>query len=215
MTKFFLDIFFRLVDKIRQQSLTRAAYFLAHFLMPAFVLAVTLFFGKGVSIGFEQGLAISELKTEIDEAGIASEKRGVIVIAEPHSSELSYLIPLAKRGSRIWSSLDNNSACDNHKVNRLALIASGLYGQNPPISDTNEPVALVVEGELGQAVNIIGEGNKPVGDWRLASRRSIYLIVGVLISCSIALGIGAVIGVPAVNADENSASQIGTKPDKE
>lgn len=209
-----LDIFIRLVDKIRQQSLTRAAGFLAHFLIPALVLSVTIFFGKAVSVGFEQGVAISELKTEINEAGITSQKRGVVVIAEPNSPELKYVIPLSKRGSTLWSSLDETNASDNHRVNQLALTASGLYGSNPPISKTNEPVALVLEGELGKEVIVIGEGNKPVGDWRLASRRSIYLVVGVLISCSIALGIGAVIGVPAVDPNENDARQIGTEPDK-
>lgn len=209
-----INFVFRLVDKIRRLNPTQGAGLLAHLLMPALVLAVTIFFGGGVSIGFEKGVAIAELKTEINETGKTSTKRGVVVIAEPSSAQSSYIIPLARQGVAIWSSLDEKNTLANHQVRRVLLTAKGVYGENPLISEVNEPIALIVEGELGTHIEIPGNGLQPVSDWRLASRRSVYLVLGVLISCSIALGIGAVIGVPAVKPYDDDTSQIGTEPDK-
>jgi hypothetical protein len=114
----------------------------------------------------------------------------------------------------MWNSLDKPNNESNaptiHGIGRLVMTTRGLYVANELVSDTNEPVAIILEGELGEYVEIPGYGKEPVSELRLAPRRSMYLIVGILISCSLALGIGAVIGVPAVNSNDNNARQIGT-----
>jgi hypothetical protein len=210
-----IEPFFKLVDKVRTLSPTQRAGLMAHLLFPGLVFGIAIFFGGGLIFGLENGVAISELKTEIDVSGATSTKRGVVVIAETFSSQPKYLIPLNKVGSKIWSSLDETSARSNHQIGSLVLTARGPYVANELISDDNQPIAFVVEGELADYIEIPGNGKEAVADWRLAPRRSVYLIVGVLISCSLALGIGAVLGVPAVNPNQNNASQIRTEPDKD
>lgn len=203
-----VELLFKLVEKVIQLSPTQRASLLAHFLIPGLILGIAIFFSGGVSVGFEQGVAVSQLRTEITAQGVTSTKPGVIIIAEPFSTA-EYLIPVTNNASRIWSSFDEDAARDNSDTHHLVLNERNLYGRNL-ISRTNEPIALVVEGDLGSQIEIPGHGKESIESWRVASRRSVYLVVGVLITCSLALGIGVVIGVPPVNPNEHQTGQIGT-----
>jgi hypothetical protein len=202
-----VELFFRLVEKITQLSPTQRFSLLAHFLIPGLILGIAIFFSGGISVGFEQGVAISQLRTEITAKGVTSTKPGVIVIAEPFSSA-EYLIPVTNNASTIWSSFDEDTARDNSDTHHVVLNERNLYGRSPLISRTNEPIALVIEGDLGSQIEIPGHGQEPIESWRMASRRSVYLVVGVLISCSLALGLGIVIGVPPVNPNEHQTGQV-------
>lgn len=204
-----------LVMRAQRLSPTEKAKFLSHFLVPGLILGITIFFGGWVTIGYERGVAISELKTEISGTGATSIKRGVVVIAEPISSKFDYLIPVTSNTSTIWSSLDGDSAGENVETYRLALNARLLHGNSPLITSVNEPVVLIVEGDLGTEIEIPGYGKESVENWRLSSRRSLSLVFGVMINCALALGIGVVTGSPSVNPNQDNARQIGAEPNEE
>lgn len=156
----------------------------AHFLAPALVLGLTGigFFGGG-AIDLDRPIAISELRSEVVGTGSPVTKRGVVIIAEPGSAE--YRIPLGLNASKVWSSLDEGSARANS--DRLVLKDGGLNGKSPFIG-IDRPVAVVVDGDLGDEVHILG-GKEATDDWRLSSRRSVSLVSSVLAACFFAFGV--------------------------
>lgn len=205
----------KFVDWAQQLSPTQKAKILSHILVPALILATTAVSGGWITIGYERGVAISELKTEISgSGGTASTRQGVVVIVEPISSKLDYLIPVTSNTATIWSSLDKDAALENVETYRLGLNERRLHANNPLITSVNEPIVFVVEGNLGNEIEIPGYNNEPVEYWRLSSRRSLSLVFGVMINCTLALGIGVVTGSPSINFNKNGAGQIGTEPDE-
>lgn len=185
---------------------TAKAKVIAYFYLPLLILALVAFYGGGLS-GSEPGIAVAELKTEINGMGEQSSKRGLVVIAEATSSE--YIIPLAPNGAKVWSSLDENSTRGNKE--RIRLNQQELKLITPFIGESS-PVTLVVEGDLGKEINIPGE-KVSVDKWGLSSRRSTSLVYGVLIICSLSLGLGVAVGFP-VKPEQHNTGQVGKEPGK-
>src|SRR5205085_2898843 len=180
----------------------------AYFLAPGMLLSVSIsgLVGGGLSIDSETGITITELKTEIPGGGAPSARRGIVLIAEPVSKDFRIQLGNA---SKIWSSLDTETAQLN--TDRLALKGDELKVITPFIG-VSEPVTLVVDGDLGKDIQVLG-GTEPVEAWRLSSRRSSSLVSGVLAACFLALGMAVATGAPSVDRDKNNASQVGTKPE--
>lgn len=197
-------------ESIRGLSPTRMAKLAAYFLAPGLILSAALsgVVGGWLSIDFEKPITISELKSEIPAGGEPTEKRGIVLIAEPASKDFRVQL---KHVSKIWSSLDSETARSNN--DRLSLSGEELKVITPFVG-VNEPVALVVDGELGKDIQVPG-GTESVEDWRLSSRRSNSLVSGVLAVCFLMLGMAVPIGTAPVDRDQNNAGQIGTEPDKD
>lgn len=201
-------------DWAKRLTITEKAKALSHILAPALLLGVAIYSGGWVAIGFERAIAISELRTEITDNSVASTQRGFVVIAEPEADHYKYVIPFSNGSSKIWNSLDEGLALDNAKGSSLLLIPSGLQITTPLVG-VYEPMTLVIHGDLGQQIEIVGHGKQPIADWRVSSRRPLSLIAAVLLNCSLALGIGIVTGFPSINPNENNARKVSTQPDKE
>src|SRR5689334_2899328 len=82
---------------------------IAYFYLPLMILGFLAYYGGGLST--DAGVAISELKTEMLADGGQSEKRGIVVIAEPNPSE--YRIPVSPNNAKVWTSLDEQSVRRN------------------------------------------------------------------------------------------------------
>lgn len=176
---------------------------IAYFYLPLLILGLVAYFGGGLST--DAGIAVSELRTEIGANGDQTGKRGLIVIAEPNSSE--YRIPIASNGARIWSSLDEKSAQRNQpKVG----INKDELRIDTPLNGEGNPVTFVVEGDVGKEMYMPGE-TVPVNKWGMHSRRSGSLLYGVLAICSLALGLGAAVGFP-VKPEKDDTNQVGKQP---
>jgi hypothetical protein len=179
---------------------TAKAKVIAYFYLPLLILGFVAYFGGGLST--DAGIAISELRTEMTAAGDQSAKRGVVIIAEPNSSE--YRIPVSSSNAKLWSSLDENAARRNK--DKVGINQDELR-IDTPFSGESNPVTFVVEGDVGIEMYMPGE-TVSVGKWGLSSRRSGSLIYGVLTICALALGLGAAVGFPPVKLHENDASQV-------
>jgi hypothetical protein len=174
----------------------------AYVLMPGLLFGFTFSgtWSSGLAIDFERPIAISELKTEVTGRGTPAPKRGLVLIIEPESSE--YRIQLGMGASKIWSSLDEEAARAN--ADRLVLDGGGLNGKTPFIG-VNEPVTIVVDGDVGQDIQIPG-GTERVEDWRLYSRRSSSIVSSVMLACIFAFGMSLATGLPSVNGNKETAS---------
>jgi len=179
-----LDYLNLILQYLKGKNKDEIARISAYFLAPVLVLGLSLlgFFGGGVA-DLDRPIAISELRTEITSAGVSEIKRGVVLIAEPTASE--YRIPLGEGASRIWSSLDEEAARAN--ADRLELKAGGLNGRTPFIG-VDAPVTIVVDGDLGKEVQVLG-GKEATDDWRLTAKRSNSLVSSVLAACFFAFGV--------------------------
>lgn len=177
----YLSVIFEYLKGKNKDEIARIS---AYFLAPVLVLGLSLlgFFGGGVA-DLDRPIAISELRTQITSEGLSETKRGVVLIAEPTVSE--YRIPLGEGASRIWSSLDEEAVRAN--ADRLQLRAGGLNGRTPFIG-VDAPVAIVVDGDLGEEVQVLG-GKEATDDWRLTARRSNSLVSSVLAACFFAFGV--------------------------
>lgn len=191
---------------LRGMSPAEIARISAYVLMPLVVLSWSIlgFFGGG-GADLERPIAISELRTEITGSGEPESRRGVLIIAEPEPSE--YRIKLGSGASRIWTSLDEEAARAN--ADRLMLSGGGLKGKTPFLG-VSEPVAVVVDGDMGQDIEVLG-GTELAEDWRLSSRRSSSLISSVLAACFFAFGVSLALatGASPIDRDKNAASQEG------
>ncbi len=184
-------------DLLKGRSHEEAARISAYLLAPACVLILTV---SGVQdgpfvIGGERPLAITELRTELVGPGDVKAKRGVAVIVEPLDGE--YRIPFGSGASKLWSSLDEQSLRANR--GRLLLDGGGLSGRSPLVG-VNAPVAVVIEGELGNEIQVPGRSER-VDDWRLPPRRSGSMASSVLIACVFAFGISLSTGLPSARSD--------------
>jgi hypothetical protein len=202
-----LDYLKAILDFLKGKSKDEIAKLSAYFLAPAVVLGLSFlgFFGGGAN-DLDRPIAIAELRTEITGKGNPEAKRGIVIIAEPVSSE--YRIPLGPGASKIWSSLDAETAAAN--ADRLVISGGGFNGKTPLIG-VNGPVTMVVDGELGKDVQVLG-GTEATEDWRLASRRSSSLVSSVLAACFFAFGVSLSLATasPPPDRDKNAASQEGT-----
>ncbi len=189
-------------DFIKGRSDVERAKLSAYILVPGLCLGLTIsgVSGWGLAIDLERPVSISELKTEITGKGEPVSKRGIVLIAEPVSSE--YRIQLGTGASRIWSSLDEDAARAN--ADRLVLDGSGLNGKMPFVG-VNGPVAVVVDGDLGKDIQVPG-GTEQIDDWRLYSRRSGSLVSSILIACVFAFGMSLATGLPSIGSDKKTAS---------
>lgn len=188
-------------ELLKGRSDVERAKISAYVLVPGLLLGLTILevSGGALAIDFERPVTISELKTEITGRGDPEPKRGVVLIAEPVSSE--YRIQLGTGASKIWSSLDAEAARAN--AERLVLDGSGLSGKTPFVG-VNAPVTIVVEGELGKDVQVPG-GTERAEDWRLHSRRSTSIVSSVLLACVFAFGMSLAMGLPSIDSNKKTA----------
>lgn len=199
-----------LINKTRNLSAVGKAKAIAFFYLPLLILLLVGYFGGGLST--DSSIAVSELKTEMSGAGEQSSKRGLVVIADPTSLTSSeYRISLASKEAKVWSSFDENAARRNKE--RVGIDQAELK-ITTPFSGESNPVTLVVEGDLGKEIYVPGE-TVPVDKWGLSSRRSSSLLYGVLIICSLALGLGVSMGFPPLEPDKDATSQVGKEPNEE
>lgn len=189
-------------DALKGRSNVERAKISAYVLAPGLLFGLTLSgaWRSGLAIDLERPIAISELKTEVTGKGAPVSKRGIVLIAEPESSE--YRVQLGTGASRIWSSLDEEAAHAN--ADRLVLDGGGLNGKTPFIG-VNEPVAIIVEGDLGKNIQVPG-GTERVEDWRLYSRRSSSIVSSVMLACVFAFGMSMAIGLPSTEGNKKAAS---------
>jgi hypothetical protein len=197
-----LDLIKLAIEWLKKRSGDDMARIVAHLLAPAFVLGLTLLgsFGEILSLGSPRAITISELKTEISPRGDSKSKPGIAIIVEPITSE--YRIPLIGGVSKMWSSLDEEEARANN--DHLVLDAAGLNGRTPLVG-VNEPVMVVLEGNIGREIQIPG-GREKIDDWRLESRKSLSLVSGVLLSCVFAFGVSLAKGFPSTDGNEKTGS---------
>lgn len=193
-----IDYLKAIFEFLKGKSKDEIAKISAHFLAPVVVLGLSIigFFGGGAA-DLDRPIAISELKTEIAGKSDPSAKRGIVIIVEPGSAE--YRIPLGPSASKIWSSLDEETARAN--ADHLVLSGGGFNGKSPLIG-IDGPVAIVVDGDLGKEVQVLG-GTEATDDWRLSSRRSSSLVSSVLGACFFAFGVSLTLATakPASEAD--------------
>jgi len=207
-----LGVYEKILEFLKARSKDELAQISAYMLAPLLVLCWSVFgFFGGESIMLERSVTISELKTEMVNGTGPASKRGVVLIAEPEPSE--YRIPLGPGASKIWSSLDEEAAYAN--VDRLVLDGGGFKGKTPLIG-VSGPVTLVIEGDLGQEIQVPG-GTERTEDWRMTSRRSNSLVATVLAACIFAFGVSVAqaTGAPPVRSDKNDAGEVGAQPDKD
>jgi len=195
--KFVIDT---IISRTIGLTATSRAKVIAYFYLPLLILGFLAYFGGGLSP--DAGIAISELKTELAGAGDQSAKRGIVVIAEPNSSE--YRIPVSPNNAKVWTSLDEQSVVRNKE--KLGINQDQLKIDTPLLGEGN-PVTLVVEGDVGKEMYLPGE-TVSINKWGLSSRRSGSLVYGVLTICSLALGLGAAVGFPTVKPHENNTSEV-------
>jgi hypothetical protein len=190
------------IEWLKKRSGDDMARIVAHLLAPAFVLGLTLLgsFGEVLSLGSPRAITISELKTEMSPSGDSKSKPGIAIIVEPITSE--YRIPLSGGVSKMWSSLDEEEARANN--DHLVLDAAGLNGRTPLVG-VNEPVMVVLEGNIGKEIQVPG-GREKIDDWRLESRKSLSLVSGVLLSCVFAFGVSLAKGFPSADGNEKTGS---------
>lgn len=197
-------------ERTKNLSPTGKAKAMAYFYLPLLILLLVAYFGGGLST--DSSIAVSELKTEMTGVGDQSSKRGLVVIADPTSLASSeYRIPLSPNGAKVWSSFDENAARRNKE--KVEVNQDELTINTPFSGELTGPVTLVVEGVLGKEIYAPGE-TVPVDKWGLSSRRAASLVYGVLIICSLALGLGVAVGFPPVKPNEDDTSQVGKKPDE-
>jgi hypothetical protein len=154
---------------------------------------------------------ISELRTETQTAGGISAKPGFVFIADPDGGNSDYLVEMAHPPAKVWSSLNEEQAGDN--VNKgVALIPSGLEIKYP-LTKVHEPLAVVIEGELGSNVDVDSR-SESVDEWKVSARRRLALIIPVLFNCFVALGIGLVTGAPPIDLKQNNTRKKRAKPNK-
>lgn len=174
----------KIFEFLKGKSKEEIARYCAHFFAPAFVFGISIFGFFGVAaVDLDRPIAISELKTEVAGNSDPTRKRGIVIIAEPGTSE--YRIPLGAGASKVWSSLDEDAVRAN--ADRLVLSAGSFSGKTP-FMGVAEPVAVVVDGEVGKQVQVLG-GTEATDDWKLSSRRSVSLVSSVLGACFFAFGV--------------------------
>ena len=206
-----IDYVESIIQRTRNLTPVWKAKAIAYFYLPLLILSLVAYYGGGLST--DSNIAVSELRTELTGGAVPSSKRGLVVIADPTSLTSSeYKIPLAPNGAKVWISLDEQAAGRNKE--KVGIDQAELNIKTPFIGATSGPVTLVVEGDLGKEIYAHGE-TVPVAKWGISSRRSASLLYGVLIICSLALGLGVASGFPPVNPDEDNAGQEGKEPDKQ
>lgn len=199
-----------ITDRTKNLSPAGKAKAMAYFYLPLLILLLVGYFGGGLSN--DSSIVVSELKTEMTGAGDQSSRRGLVVVADHTSLATSeYKIPLTPNGAKVWSSFDENAARRNKE--KVGINQDELK-INTPFSGESNPVTLVVEGNLGKEIYAPGE-TVPIDKWGMSSRRSASLLYGVLIICSLALGLGVAVGFPPVKPDERGTSQEGKEPDEQ
>lgn len=187
-------------DYLKGRSDAEKAKISAYILAPGLLLGLSIsgVLGGELAIDLGRPIVISELKTETTAGGDPAPRRGIVLIAEPVSSE--FRVQIKSNSPRIWSSLGEEEARANG--DHIALDAGGLKGRTPFIG-VNAPVAVVVEGEVGKDVQIPGSTER-VEDWLISSRRSSSIVSSVLLACVFAFGMSLATGLPPVERDKEA-----------
>lgn len=198
-----LDIIKAIWEMLKGRNDAEIAKISAYALAPGLLLGLSFsgIFGGGLAIDIERPFAISELKTQINKEGILESKRGLVLIAEPISSE--YRIQLGTDVSRIWSSLDEETARAN--TGHLVIDNNGGLNGKTPFIGVNKPVTIVVEGDLNNDIKIPG-GTERVENLLLYARRSNSIVSSVLLVCVFALGMSLATGLPSIDGNKNTTS---------
>ena len=201
-----IDIVEKIFGYIAPRSADQKAKISAYGVAPGFVLitSISAVFGVGLAIDAERPVAVYELKTEIAGKGEASSKakRGVVLIAEPETAV--YRIPIAQSASPLWSSLDEEKARSNADS---AVVNNNLLTLTTPFFGVDEPVTLVMDGELGKEIQVRGS-TEPIENWRRPSRQSRSLVSNVLAICFLTLGMTLATATPSIDRHKDNASQI-------
>jgi hypothetical protein len=189
-------------ELLKGQSPAAMARIAAFLLAPGLILGsvVSGVLGGSFGVELERPITISKLRTEISANGSTVSKPGFALIVEPITSE--YRVQIQSATSEIWSSLDEQTAQANRE--RLTLDASGVTGKGPFLG-VNEPVTVVVEGQIGEEILIPG-GAVKTDNWQLPSRRSDSIVSSALLACVFAFGMSLATGLPFSDRDKQSAS---------
>ena len=197
-------------ERIKSLTPTEKSRLVAYVLVPAVILGLSTWavYKGWLGIELERPFAVSKLKTVVTGGSVAS-RGGVVVIAEPLQSDPQ--IPIAHNNAEIWSSLTEDDVQSN---NPNAVLNNAELKLTTPFYGVSEPVAIVVEGELGEKIKFPGR-TESVEDWRLSSRRNVSLAFWPLAACFLAYGIAFARVVPVVDRDKNNATKVRTKPNKD
>lgn len=192
--KFISDLFVDFGSGRRNPELAK---FCAYILAPsaAFVLAAGFSGGHGLGLDLLGPVTVSELRSEISSDGTTRSRPGIAVIIEPSEAEVR--IPIAGGTPTIWSSLDESTLRVNQ--DRLQL-DSGGFRSRTPLFGVDAPVAVVLEGRLGESMQVVG-GSDPMEDWTLPARRGVSILSSILLACVFAFGMAFVAAIPSVAAD--------------
>lgn len=198
-----IEILKTLLEAAKGRSEAQIAKLMAYALVPGLLLGLSAYglIGSTLTRDIQRPVAISKLKTELARNGVIEEKSGIILIAEPAYSE--YRIHLGLGASKIWSSMDKETARGN--AENLKIDDGGWLTGKTPFVGVSDPVTVVVEGNLGKDIQVPG-GVERSDDWYLYSRRSNSLVSSVLFVWVFALGMSLAMGFPPVNRYEDTAS---------
>ncbi len=200
----------KLFDLLRGKSPEQVARISAYLLAPLLVIGITISEVAGNSFGIDlnRPFTVSPLVTEVSADGKTTGKRGVALIVEPVTSE--FRLQLESSAPHYWSTFDDATARANNQ--RLRVDENGLSAQTPFLG-VDGPVAIVMEGRLGEQIQMPG-ATVGTDNWGLPSRRSTSIVTSVLLACVFAFGISLSNGFPAIEGNNHTAREVRTKPHK-
>jgi hypothetical protein len=196
--------------QLEKLTATEEARMTAYILVPTLVILalISAFYYGWLGIDLDKPVAISRLRTSVPaEAGSPPRQRAVL-IAEPIPSD--YTIHLSDSNAKIWSSLTKDDLEDNQKS--LTLNGSVL-GVTTEFYGVGDPVAIVVDGDLGNEIKFRGK-TKLIEDYPLTSKRSVSLVFWVMTICFLAYGMAVARGAPIVSSKKNNGGKKRAKPNK-
>jgi hypothetical protein len=190
-----------MADWLRAREPADIAKIAAYLLAPGVVLSVSLLgsSANGFALDGDRPVSLMELKSETDASANIRAKNGVVLIVEPVESE--YHIPMRGGKGSIWTSLDTTELRAN--ASRLRA-AQGSVDVKSPFIGLSRPVTIVAEGDVAPQAAVLG-GTQPTEDWRLAARRSLSIVSGVLAVCVFAFGMALPGVMPPPRREKHAA----------
>lgn len=196
-----------ILELLKGKNKPQLAQIIAFILGPGLIFVVSVFLIFGSSMSFEKPVAISELKTEIDQNGKRTPKQGVVVITELSPS---HVVLQLENSSTYWSSLDDEGAHEKVMSGKLKLDTSQFLC-DAPLGDEAETV--VVNGKVGPEIIVSGV-KEPLDDWRLTSNESRSLISGASAVWLLAFGMAFALGTSPVKLDQEDAGDVRAEPNE-
>jgi len=186
---------------LRKQSYEARARTSA-FLLAPFVVLVLGVAGSQQSVSLfdlSGPMTISELRTELSASGAGSERKGVAIILEPEPAEIRIALTGA---TTLWTSLNPDAL----RANRDRLVFDGDTVQSrTPLMGVSEPVALIIDGKVGDEIQIPG-ATVPSQHSQRPARRAASVISGVLLACMFAWGVAFAEGAGPVQQVDRKKS---------